>query len=118
MSDDENDPWSENPFAPENADNVDEDDFTPQNMSSYFVRKPRAQKKLAKKPTWTEQVKEFFSEEPPMKKTSKRKSTRKPVKKSSKKASKKKMSKKKLSSYAKNKTSKDFYKHHPAQRKR
>jgi hypothetical protein len=121
MSDDENDPWSENPFAPENADNADEEDFMPQNMSSYSRRVSK--KTLSKKkPTWTEQVKEFFSEEPKIKKASKKNPSKKKVKKvSKKKASKKKTSvrkpSKKLSSYTKSKTSKDFYKHHPAQTK-
>jgi hypothetical protein len=125
MSDDENDPWSENPFAPENADNADEEDFMPQNMSSYSHR---VSKKTVskKKPTWTEQVKEFFSEEPKIKKPSKKASKKNPSKKKVKKVSKKKASKKKtsvrksskkLSSYTKSKTSKDFYKHHPAQTK-
>jgi hypothetical protein len=120
--DDENDPWSENPFAPENSDNADEEDFMPQNMSSYSKR--MSKKTVSKKkPTWTQQVKEFFSEEPVVKKRGSKKnpSKKKTTKVSKKKASKKKTSvrksSKKLSSYTKSKTSKDFYKHHPAQRK-
>ncbi len=121
MSDDENDPWSENPFAPENAEYSDENDFAPQTMSSYSTRKPRVKKsnaisKTAKKKeeqTFTEKLKEFFTEEPIAKKPTKKKQSRRKPKKPSKKAP----SKKKLASYAKNRTSKDFYKHSPAQRK-